>query len=270
MISEEQDLTGKVAIVTGGSKGIGKEIALKLLSSGSKVSICARTLSDIDKLVSEYGNNGQLIGFEVDVTSTRFVKLMIEETEKKFGPVDILINNAGIGSAGKYWEMEFESIWKTIEVNLKGPMLFSYYILPAMIKNKKGLIVNIGSYAGIRPIPSAIPYSISKAGLVRLSDSLAELVSEYNINVFTVSPGLVLTDMTKEVEAFKNLPADQWSPIEKIAKLILRLTKNDVNSLNGRFFHVNDDIELIIKRKEEIKDKNLFTLTLNNFQGVVK
>lgn len=263
------NLTDKIAIVTGGSKGIGREIALKLYSHGASVAICARTQSDIDSVVSSVNNFERFIGHQVDVTNKESIKNFIQHVKNTFGSVDILINNAGTGSGGPFWEGSFDNFWNTIEVNLKGPMYFSYEVLPDMVQRNTGLIVNMGSYLAIRPA-DAIPYSISKAGFVRFTDSLALQVDKYNINVFTVSPGLVLTDMTRELPHFKSLPADAWSPIEKIANLIIRLTVDDVKPLNGRFIHVNDNVDELLTKIDEIKKKELYTLRLHNLEGLVE
>lgn len=263
------NLNGKIAIVTGGSKGIGKEIALKLYNHGANVAICARTQSDIDNVVSSVKNSERFIGHHVDVTNGESIKNFIQQVKDTFGSVDILINNAGTGSGGSFWEGNFDNFWNTIEVNLKGPMYFSYEILPEMVQRNTGLIVNIGSYLGIRPA-DAISYSISKASLVRFTDSLALQVNQYNINVFTVSPGLVLTDMTRDFPHFKSLPADAWSSIEKIANLIIRLTVGDVKPLNGRFIHVNDNVDELLTKIDEIKKKELYTLRLHNLEGLVE
>lgn len=142
---------------------------MALYHNGASIAICSRTKTDVDKFVEEVNDPNKCLGFTINVTDTESIQQMIKETENKFGSVDILVNNAGVGSGGPYWMMDPEEIWSLMEINLKGPMMFSFYCLPQMINKQKGLIINIGSYAGIKPVPFSVPYSVSKGGLVRFS-----------------------------------------------------------------------------------------------------
>lgn len=265
-------ISGKVAIVTGGSRGIGKEIAKKLAGSGANVVITSRNQETLDATVNEFRkNNRNILGIQGDVSNSESVFRVLAETEKHFGPVDILVNNAGIGGqGGHFWTNNYDTWWKTIEINLKGPMLYTHAVLKNMISRKKGIIINIGSYAGIRAVPMNSSYATSKAALIRFTDSIAASVREFGINMFTVSPGLVDTDMTKNIPVFKNLPASAWTSINKISELVLNLIIKDVSKLSGRFIHVEYDLGLLINKADSIIKDGLYTLRLAGLDGLIE
>ena len=264
-MAESTTLKNKTAIITGSSRGIGKEIAKTLIQQGANVIISSRKESAVNSTGDELQTSDErVLGVSCDVTKWNDVNNLVEKTLEKFGQIDILINNAGIGGESP------EDFWKVFEVNMKGPMQCALAIIPHMIKQKSGLMINMGSYVGIRPSPSNPPYAASKAALVRFSDSMAEMVKEHNINIFTVSPGLVYTDMTKDVPYFKNLPKDAWSPIEKIAELVVKLASKDVSTLSGKFIHVNDDLDRLLENAEKITKDGLYTLRLPTLDGLIE
>jgi NAD(P)-dependent dehydrogenase (short-subunit alcohol dehydrogenase family) len=258
-------LAGQVAVVTGGGRGIGREIAQALARAGAKVAVTARSRVQLDETVSLIEGLGlQSAAFVMDVTDLEQVKAGVTTIIEHFGPIDLLVNNAGVGGEGMLpWEVDVDAWWHTIEVNVRGVFLCSHAVLPGMIERQRGRIVNIGSNAGLRPTPMASAYAVSKTALLRLTDSLAVAVREHGVSVFAVSPGLVLTDMTRDVPIFKDLPASEWTPIERVGELCVFLASGQADRLTGRYIHTSeDDVHDMVQRADEIVNDDLHTLRL--------
>lgn len=271
--TSENSLNGKVALVTGGGRGIGREIAFALARAGAAVAVIARNQTEVAEVVSDISAcGGRAFGFSADVTDRAAVEESTAEVEKILGSVDVLVNNAGVsGPTAPLWEANPDEWWRTLEINLRGPMLFARTVLPSMIRRRSGTIVNVGSYAGIRATTGGgfAAYATSKAALVRFSDSLAASTEEHGVRVFTISPGIVHTAMTDAVDLFKSIPESAWSPPEAAASLVVRLAANAGMALNGRFLHVNDDLDELLREAERIKVEGLYTLRLLNLSGTV-
>lgn len=258
-------LDGQVAVVTGGSCGIGRQIAIALANKGAKVAVTARTQSQLDETVSLVTDaGGTCIAVEMDVTNTQQVTAGMATIVDELGAISLLVNNAGLGGAGRpLWEIDSDAWWRTIEVNVRGVFLCAHTVLPQMIKQGHGRIINLGSNAGLHPNPMTTAYAVSKAALLRLTDSLAESSEPYNVQVFAISPGLVSTDMTKDVPTFKDFPASKWTPIERAGELCVYLASGKADKLTGRYIHASEDVEELVVRAEEIIENNLLTLRLN-------
>ena len=270
----ESPLSGQVALVTGGGRGIGRAIAFALADAGAAVAVIARSQTEVGETASAInGGGGRAIGLTADVTDRMGVDASAAEAENLLGPIDILVNNAGVsGSTLPLWETDPDEWWRTIEINLRGPMLFARAVLPSMIRRRSGTIINVGSYAGIRATTGGGfgPYATSKAALVRFTDTLAASTDEYNVRIFTISPGLVHTAMTEAIDLFQSIPESAWSPPEAAASLVVRLAANAGTVLNGRFIHVNDDLDELLREAERIKIEGLYTLRLLNLGGAVE
>ena len=270
----ESPLSGQVALVTGGGRGIGRAIAFALADAGAAVAVIARSQTEVGETASAInGRGGRAIGLTADVTDRIGVDASATEAENLLGPIDILVNNAGVsGSTLPLWETDPDEWWRTIEINLRGPMLFARAVLPSMIRRRSGTIINVGSYAGIRATTGGGfgPYATSKAALVRFTDTLAASTDEYNVRIFTISPGLVHTAMTEAIDLFQSIPESAWSPPEAAASLVVRLAANAGTVLNGRFIHVNDDLDELLREAERIKIEGLYTLRLLNLGGAVE
>jgi len=215
---------------------------------------------------------GHAVGLTADVTDRIAVDKCAAEAEALLGPIDILVNNAGVaGSLLPLWEADPDDWWRTIEVNLRGPMLFARAVLPSMIGRRSGTIVNVGSFAGIRAATGGGfgPYPTSKAALVRFTDSLAASTDEHKVRVFTISPGLVHTAMTEAIDMFRSVPESEWSAPEAAATLVVRLATSTGTALNGKFIHVNDDLDELLREAERIEVEGLYTLRLLNLNGAV-
>lgn len=262
----------KVALITGASRGIGKAIALALAKAGYKLALLARDSAKLESARCEIEAIGGIAHcYQGDVVDAAQANAVVRECEANLGPIDLLVNNAGSSVAvGPLWECDLESLWKGIETNIRGPIVYSNAVLPSMLSRRSGVIINMGSYASIRPIAENPGYAASKAALVRLTDSLAASTKQAGIDVFTVSPGLVLTDMTRDVDAFKDLPAAAWSPIGDVCKLVCELSSGNYSTLSGRFIHVHDDLQRLAENLARIESENLYTLQLANLDGIVR
>jgi len=251
-----EDMTGRVALVTGGGRGIGRGIALELAGAGMRVAVSARTASQADAVAREAGG----LAIEADVSREEDVERMIAEVERGLGPIDVLVNNAGIAVWEKSaWETPVEDWWHVLEVNLLGPFLCCRAVIPGMIERGRGRIVNTGSGASYLPGSSSTAYAASKAALGRFGETLAKQLEGHGIPVFTISPGLVRTEMT--VEAF---PDDApWTPPELAPRLVLALTSGRLDALSGRYIHAeHDDVDDLERRAAEILEQDLNAIRL--------
>jgi NAD(P)-dependent dehydrogenase (short-subunit alcohol dehydrogenase family) len=191
------------ALVTGGGRGIGKETAILLARKGMNVVICSRTQGDIDSAVKEIKSVGinQIIGKKCDVSKSDEVNNLVKGILDKFGRIDVLINNAGITYVKKLVDTTEEEWDHTLDINLKGVFLFSKAILPLMMKNNFGIIINVSSGAGKVGFGDISAYCASKFGMMGLTESLAWEVANYDIRVMTICPGEVATKMQKDVDS---------------------------------------------------------------------
>jgi 3-oxoacyl-[acyl-carrier protein] reductase len=198
--SENRPLQSKVAVVTGGNRGIGKAIAHSLAVLGAHTIICGRNGSELSKAAAEISSQGICEGIPCDLTDLNDVEKFASAVREKTGTVDILVNNAGIGGAGgplhKLHAEEWESVLNT---NLRGVYYMIRAFAPMMIEKRSGEIINISSLAGKNPLPNGAAYAASKWALNGLSYSLAEELRQYNIRVTVVCPGSVLTDFGSQV-----------------------------------------------------------------------
>ena len=190
------------ALVTGGGRGIGKQTAILLAKKGMNVVICSRTQGEIDAVVKEIksmGNN-QIMGRKCDVSKSDVVINLVKEILVKYGRIDVLVNNAGITYVKKLVDTTEEEWNHTLDINLKGVFLLTKAILPQMMKNNFGIIINVSSGAGKVGFEDISVYCASKFGLMGLTESVAWEVGNYNIRVITVCPGEVATKMQKDVD----------------------------------------------------------------------
>jgi len=189
------NLKNSVAIVTGASKGIGKSIAMTLAKEGVSVVLAARSaelLSNVQKEIENAG--GRAVVVATDVTSENSVKNLIIETHKHFNRIDILINNAGVGIFSNVVDMKTDDYEAMMNINMKGVFLCSRGVLPTMIKQKHGEIINIASLAGKNSFVGGSVYSATKWGLIGFARSLMLEVRDHNIRVVTICPGSVNTN----------------------------------------------------------------------------
>jgi NAD(P)-dependent dehydrogenase (short-subunit alcohol dehydrogenase family) len=257
----QQGLSGQIALVTGGGRGIGANVARELAEAGMRVAVAARTHGQIELVAQEIGG----LALEVDVSDEPSVARMVEDTERELGSVDLLVNNAGVmgpSDAPPIWEERPADWWRIFEVNVLGPYLCCRAILPGMVKRKRGRIVNVGSGAGhLAVTPSNVAgtaYGPSKAALHRFGELLAGQVGRYGLAVFTISPGLVRTALTDELG--DDAP---WTPPELAPRLVRVLASGRADRLSGRYIHAeHDDIEDLIAHADEIVENDSHAIRL--------
>ena len=181
------DLSGQVALVTGGGRGLGPVIARELAAAGAAVAVMARSENELANTVATIvAAGGRAIAVRADVTDRAAVDAAVQEAERGLGPVDLLVNNAAQARAlGEVWQVDPEEWWRDVEVNVRGPFLCARAVLPGMVTRQRGRIINVTSGAGARPGPGMSGYAVSKAGLMRLSDSLAAEVAGSGVSVFS-------------------------------------------------------------------------------------
>jgi len=245
-----------VALVTGGGRGIGRGIALELASAGMRVAVSARTASQAEETAREAGG----LAIEADVSRREDVERMVAEVERELGPIDLLVNNAGIAIwEDSAWEVPVEEWWHVLEVNVLGPYLCCRAVIPGMIERGRGRIVNTGSGASYLPGSSSTAYAASKAALGRFGETLAKQLEPHGIPVFTISPGLVRTEMTDDA-----FPEDApWTPTELAPRLVRELASGRLDALSGRYIHAeHDDVDDLERRADEIVANDLNSIRL--------
>ncbi len=238
------------ALVTGGGRGIGANIARELASLGMEVVVTGRTRDEIDAVASEIGGRA----IEMDVASRESVERGFAEA----GPLDLLVANAGIGDRETTWEVDPEVWWRTFEVNVLGVHLCCRAVIPGMLERGGGRIVIVGSGAAYLPGGTATAYPASKAAVCRYGEMLANELAG-RIPVFVISPGLVRTAMTEG--AFGD--DAPWTPPECAPRLTAALASGELDALSGRYLHAeHDPPESLRGRIDEILADDLNAIRL--------
>ncbi|MGA7852970.1 MAG: SDR family NAD(P)-dependent oxidoreductase [Candidatus Acidiferrales bacterium] len=196
-MSDSKALTGKVAIVTGASRGIGFAVAQRLAKLGAKLSICARDPQKLERAAADLRQSAAAVfAAPVDVTCADQIESFVSATKKNLGPVEILVNNAGIGYFGPTHEASEHNWDSVLDTNLKSVFLMSKAVAPAMIERRGGHIINIASLAGKNAFRGGGIYCASKWGLLGLTGCMAEDLRQYDIRVSAICPGSVATDFS--------------------------------------------------------------------------
>ena len=234
-------LGGKVAIVTGAKRSIGKAIALTFAEAGADVVVCGRSLPDLEKVAEEVRALGRRsLAVKTDVSVKSEVESMVARTVRDFSTIDILVNNAVLYAGGPLVNLGEEDWDNTINTGLKGYYLCSQAVARVMIEQKKGNIINMSSTAGIRPSGRQGAYSVIKAGGIMLTKLLAAELAEYNIRVNALAPTLVRTESTaiannpELVKAFlPQLPLGRLTEVEEVAAAALFLASDSSSYVSG-------------------------------------
>jgi 3-oxoacyl-[acyl-carrier protein] reductase len=252
---QSAELSGQVALVTGGGRGIGADIARELAAAGMRVAVSARTREQVEEVAGEIGG----LAVVADVSRPDSIEAMIGAVESQLGPIDLLVANAGIaGWEQATWEAEPDEWWRTFEVNVLGVYLSCRAVIPGMLRRGRGRIVITGSGAAYLPTSANAAYAASKAAVYRFGEILAKQL-EGRIPVFVISPGLVRTRMTEEV-----FPDDApWTPPEAAPRLVRALASGRADRLAGRYIHAeHDDVDDLIARGDEIVEQDLNAIRL--------
>ena len=276
--TDNGDLSGTIALVTGGARGIGRAIALALAHDGASVAITARSVGELDRTLAELrAIHNRVMAVRSDVTDRAAAAEMVTKVEAQLGSVNFLVNNAGTSDViGPIWETDPDDWWREVEVNLRGSLLCSWAVLPGMMARHHGRIVNMSSGLVLNAVPYSSAYACSKVGLIRLTDSLQEATAQHGVMVFATSPGRVRTSMIDRLEGseaarkwiprvhpdhpgYAKLP---WTPPERIANFCVRLARGDADALAGRFIHALYDLDDLLARAEEVARDDLYQLRL--------
>jgi len=226
------ELNGKIALITGGTKGIGLAIAEALVSRGASVFLCARDMGDVESVVSRLSDQGKVAGSACDVREEKDVRRVLDECETTFGGIDILINNAGIGIMGKTVEdITPEEFRATLETNLFGVYYACHFALAQLRKRGGGYIINISSLAGQNAHPRMAAYNASKFGLNGFTEALMQEVRQDNIKVSYICPGSVNTTFGNDTPSAEK--AWQIQP-EDVAEIVLDLLRMNARTLPSK------------------------------------
>ena len=189
-------LENKIAVITGGGRGIGRSIAMHFAREGANVALIARTTKQINQVAEEIQNLGRnSLAVTADISDEREMFDTFEQIHNRFGRIDILVNNAGVEFKSLFIEMPMDEWDQTMNVNTRGTAICIKAVLPEMIKRKEGSIINIASGAGLRGLPGSAAYGASKAAIIALSFALADEIRDQGIRVNVICPGLIKTDM---------------------------------------------------------------------------
>ena len=237
----------KVAFITGGSRGIGKQVALKFAKNGYNIVInYVSDNTDIKGLQEEFEKeNVELLLVKADVTKKEEIQNLVKTAIEKFGYIDVLVNNAGITRDGLLMRMKEEDFDKVIEINLKGTFLVTKEVIPYMMKKREGSIINISSVVGLVGNAGQSNYAASKAGIIGFTKSVAKELASRNIRANCVAPGFIKTDMTdvlsEEVKEniHNQIPLKRMGTPEEVANLVYFLGSEESKYITGQVIHVD-------------------------------
>ncbi|MEH7251275.1 3-oxoacyl-[acyl-carrier-protein] reductase [Neobacillus niacini] len=240
-------LKGKIALVTGASRGIGREIALELARQGANVAVnYAGSEGKANEVVDEIKAIGkEAFAIKCDVSNGDEVAAMVKETVDRFGKLDILVNNAGITKDNLLMRMKEQEWDDVININLKGVFLCTKAVTRQMMKQRVGRIINIASVVGVSGNPGQANYVAAKAGVIGLTKTTAKELASRNITVNAIAPGFITTDMTDKLseevttEMLKQIPLARLGEPKDIAKMTAFLASDDASYITGQTIHVN-------------------------------
>ena len=242
-------LQGKVAIVTGGGRGIGEAIALAFAREGARLAIASRTQAELDQVAARIQELGaQVQAICTDVSSRDDVVRLIETTLATYGQIDILVNAAGVyGPIGPMWDVDVDEWIRAMQINLFGTFMCCHTVLPHMIERRQGKIVNFSGGGATSPLSRFTAYGVSKTAIVRLTETLAQEVKEFNIQANAVAPGAVDTRLQDDVLAAGERAGDLLECIHRLretgeggvprelpAELVVFLASDDSDGLTGK------------------------------------
>jgi NAD(P)-dependent dehydrogenase (short-subunit alcohol dehydrogenase family) len=269
-------MNDRVALVTGASRGIGRATAIALGDAGFAVGVVARSAPELEEtrlLVERTG--AAAVATVSDVTDATAVARAVDEIEAILGAVTVLVNNAGsLRAIGPSWEVDPEAWWSDVSTTLAGAYNCCRRVAPRMIERGEGRIVNLTSYAGIRPAPYQSGYGCGKAALNSFTESLAAELGELGVGVFGVAAGFTQTGMTEHLTSSE--AGKRWLPTagsgrtvtpEQTARLIVRIAEGEADDLSGRLLHTLDEVEVLLAEIGVIRRDDLYAPRLRRLPG---
>ncbi len=258
------ELQGQTAIVTGAGRGFGRAIAARLAQEGAQIALVARSHAQLEETAQQITNaGGKALVLLCDVTDRSGVEGVVERTEAELGPVDLLVNNAGVGPPfGPVWEMDPDEWWRAQEVHIKAPLLFLHAVLPGMVQRRRGRIVIVSALAARMAAAFMSAYCTGKIAQTRLVEQVALEAGPHGVQAFAIDPGFVFTGMA---DATMNDPgAQRWLPgmverlraqkenpgsdadLHRCAQRVVDLASGRYDALNGRYMELPDDLDAMI------------------------
>lgn len=271
-------LEGKVVCITGASAGIGRTTCLAFAHAGASLACVARRKDRLDALVDEIKQKYKVpvVAFPADLSDPKAPKQIVQDTESALGPIDILINCAGLLRVRRFEDVEdFDEYWKMAEINFRAPMALTHAVLPSMIARKAGILLNVCSSAAVYDASWMSGYGASKIGTMKFYQHLATEVARHGITTFNAHPGMIMTDMVQYGfgEVLKHysdeLPEDgsiKWQTQELAANTFLALCANErCKSLSGRYIDAEQDLEKVVEVAESgrVEKERLYRIRID-------
>lgn len=265
------DLSGQRALVTGGGRGLGREMARHLAAAGAAVALVARSAAEVEESAAGIERaGGHALPLVADVTDAAAVDRVVDAAERALGPLDLLVNNAGAAvDPGPVWEADPDAWWRVFDVNVRGAFLATRAVLARMVPRRRGRVINVSSRSGNVAPAYASAYATSKAALTRLTEIVAAEARPHGVLVFAIEPGTVLTPMTKTL--IESEAGRRWLPWygaifeegrdaapEEGARLVVRLAAGGADALAGRFISRADDLDALVRDADAVaRDERL-------------
>lgn len=276
-MSDSIDLSGQVALVTGASRGLGREFATAIAGAGATVALVARSEAGLKETAAAIEDaGGRAVTLACDVVDGDSVMATVDGAKRRLGPLDILINNAGIvGPSGPDWQLDPAEWWKVLEVNVLGQFYFAHAAVPGMVARGRGRVVNVSSHAAGFASSGFSGYCASKAALTLWTECLAGSAAPHGVSVMAYTPGTVKTDMTfyaasrpdvgnRIVDGIKELFADGLDDsMEDAVATLLQVAAGRFDALSGRQIAVGDRPEALLPKSAEIEERGLYTVRVN-------
>jgi NAD(P)-dependent dehydrogenase (short-subunit alcohol dehydrogenase family) len=269
-------LSGQVAIVTGGGRGFGQAIARTLAANGSAVTVTSRTQAQVEETAAAINAaGGRALGIAADVNSQADWQRVVRETEARLGPVTLLVANAALSDpAGPVYEIDPEVWQKTLDTNVMGSVRGARAVLPGMVQRGAGRMIIVSSGSALAAAPYTSPYRVSKTALLRLAEILALEVKDHGVSVFAIHPGVI--DSTILDSAARTEEGRKWVPhfarmvesgsvftgTEQCAECCAFLATGAADALSGRYISATEDYRALAARGEEVREKDLQVLRL--------
>jgi NAD(P)-dependent dehydrogenase (short-subunit alcohol dehydrogenase family) len=269
-----------VALVTGGGRGLGRAASEALARAGFAVAAVARSEKEISAVADEIrASGGNAIAIQADVTNPEDVRRAFSETRHALGPIDLLLNNAGGGTAmGPTWEDDVDEWWADVKLNLLSVFLCSHQALPEMVERSSGRIINVASYWAHHPHPFYAAYCCSKAAVLSFTESVALAGQPHGVSTFVVDPALIRTRLEdsfrqsprgrKWLPEFLEFTEEDYTPASDTATLIVELALGKADALSGRCIRTRTNLETLLAEIDEIRDRELYVLRLGTLVSV--